>query len=311
MIKKHAYHTDFDKIAEDYNFLNTATFDDYATLNKELRQLWAANETDDKIKVTKKQIESSDGYMCDIQIIEPLPVIENAPCLLFYHAGAFLMTGMAQHIAITRKYALEAQCKVIYIDYRLLPEYPFPAALNDCYALLEYASSHADELGIDANRIAIYGDSAGGCMSAAVTQMARDKKGPSVVGQMLVFPTVDARMNTESMKFFIDSPIWNSKLSIGMWDEYMRNGDFGTPQYVSPVKAKSFKDLPKAYIETAEFDCLKDEGYNYAMALKDAGVEVTLNESKGTIHCYDANLDSDVTKDNMNKRISFLKEILK
>ncbi|WP_086348032.1 alpha/beta hydrolase [Candidatus Enterococcus clewellii] len=312
MIKKHDYHPDFDKISEEYAFLNTATIEDYAALNVELRKLWAANESDDEVKITKTQFESSDGYMCDIQIIEPHTLVDtkDAPCLLYYHAGAFLMTGMAHHIGLLREYALKIPCKVIYVDYRLLPEHPFPAALTDCYSLLEWAVKNAETLGIDTNRIAIGGDSAGGCMTAAVAQMARDKNGPSIVGQMMCFPTTDARMNTESMKAFTDTPIWNSTLSDSMWALYLKNGDFGTPQYVSPVEAESFENLPKAYMETAEFDCLRDEGRNYALAMKEAGVPVQLNETKRTIHCYDAEPNSSLTQENIAKRIDFLKSVL-
>lgn len=312
MIKKHDYHPDFDKISEEYAFLNTATLDDYASLNVELRKLWAANESDNEVKITKTQFESSDGYMCDIQIIEPqtLVNVKDAPCLLYYHAGAFLMTGMAHHIGLLRDYALSIPCKVIYIDYRLLPEHPFPAALTDCYSLLEWVSEHTDELGIDPERIAIGGDSAGGCMTAAVAQMARDKNGPAIVGQMMCFPTTDASMSTESMKAFTDTPIWNSTLSGTMWDIYLKNGDLGTPQYVSPLQADSLADLPQAYMETAEFDCLRDEGIAYAKAMEQAGVPVQLNETKRTIHCYDAETESNITHENIAKRIAFLKDVL-
>lgn len=312
MNKKYDYHPDFDFISEEYAFLNTATLDDYAVLNVDLRKLWAENKSDDTIKVTKTQFESADGYMCDIQIIEPrtLENQKNVPCLLYYHAGAFLMTGMAHHIGLLRDYALNIPCKVIYVDYRLLPEHPFPAALTDCYSLLEWAVKNADSLGIDPDRIAIGGDSAGGCMTAAVAQMARDKNGPSIVGQMMCFPTTDARMATESMKAFTDTPIWNSTLSHVMWDLYLKNGDFGTRQYVSPIEAESFENLPKAYMETAEFDCLRDEGRDYALALKEAGVPTQLNETKRTIHCYDAETNSTLTQENKAKRIDFLKSVL-
>lgn len=312
MIKKYDYHPDFDSISEQYDFLNSATLDDFAALNVELRQLWAENKSDNLVSVTKKKIQSADGYMCDIQMIEPhaLKDATNSPCLLFYHAGAFLITGMAHHIGLLRDYALSIPCKVIYIDYRLLPEHPFPAALTDCYSLLEWAAEHADELGIDRNRIAIGGDSAGGCMTAAVAQMARDKNGPAIVGQMMCFPTTDASMSTDSMKAFTDTPIWNSTLSGTMWDIYLKNGDLGTPHYVSPLQASSFADLPKAYMETAEFDCLRDEGIAYAEAMKQAGVSVELNETKGTIHCYDAETESSITHENIAKRVAFLKDVL-
>lgn len=312
MIKKYDYHSDFDSISEQYDFLNTATLDDFAALNVELRKLWSENNSDNLVSVTKKKIKSSDGYMCDIQIIEPhsLENTKDAPCLLFYHAGGFLITGMAHHIGLLRDYALSTPCKVIYIDYRLLPEHPFPAALTDCYSLLEWASEHADELRIDPERIAIGGDSAGGCMTAAVAQMARDKNGPSITGQMICFPTTDADMATESMIAFTDTPIWNSVLSKGMWPLYLKNGDLGTPQYVSPIKTASFENLPKAYMETAEFDCLRDEGIAYAKSMAKAGVPVQLNETKRTIHCYDAETESTITKENIAKRIDFLKSVL-
>ncbi|MGC6767470.1 alpha/beta hydrolase [Enterococcus sp. LJL128] len=310
MKKTHNYHSDFDQLSEQYAFLNTATLEDFAELNVDLRKAWAANDSDEEVKVTKTQIKSSDGYLCDIQIIEPVGLKTPAPCLLFYHAGGFLITGMAHHIDLIREYALKVQCKVIYIDYRLIPEHPFPAASNDCYALLEWAYENSEKLEIDPKRIAIGGDSAGGCMTAVVAQMARDKNGPALAGQMMIFPTTDAAMSTKSAQEFVDTPIWNSNLSKMMWPLYSKNGDFGTPQYLSPMQAESFENLPKAYMETAEFDCLRDEGIAYAQALKNAGVPTILNETKRTVHCYDAEPNSSITKENIAKRIDFLKSIL-
>ena len=308
MVNKYKVHPDFYEACENMDFLNHATPEVFAGMNEELRKLWAANESDERVKVIKTRIAGYEGGVVDVQIIEPAGNQDELPAFIFFHAGAFLITGMAHHIGLLKEYATAANCKVFYIDYRLLPEHVYPTALYDCYALLEWVHKNAAELKIDRKRIVVGGDSAGGNLTAGVCLMARDRKGPAISAQMLMFPTTDARQGTDSMKAFTDTPVWNSVLSNMMWSMFFKNGDFGIRQYVSVVEADSYQNLPEAYVETAEFDCLRDEGVAYARLLEAAGIPVLLNETRQTMHCYDM-VDCPVTRANMAIRLDFLRRI--
>lgn len=311
MKNKYNIHSDFIKMGHKLGFLNQATPAVYEIINKHLRELWEKNNTDEIVKITKNQIISYDGKLIPIQIIEPLPILNQAPCLIFYHAGGFVVTGMEHHIHLTRQYALLAQCKVIYIDYRLLPGYAFPTPLYDAYSLLEWVTDHAGEIGIDIDRIILCGDGVGGNLAAGVSLLSRDRTGPKVAGQMMIFPVIDARQTTESMKIFTDTPIWNSNLNQLMWDVYLKNKAVEMRAYTSLMEIDTLAKSPPTFIETAEFDCLRDEAVAYAQKLQYASVPVTLHQTQQTIHSYDMIENNPITQSSMNKRIAFLKSIFK
>ena len=175
---------------------------------------------------------------------------------------------------------------MVLVDYRLAPKYAFPVGVEDCYAAFKWVYQHADKLEIDKNLIAIGGDSAGGALCAAVTQMARDYKAPKICFQMLVYPVTDARQITETIKKYVDTPLWDSIENNKMWKMYLKDGDFNLRAYASPMEATSFMDLPDAYVEVSEFDCLRDEGILYAEALEKSGCRVKLNKTVGTYYTW-------------------------
>ena len=177
------------------------------------------------------------------------------------------------------------------------------------YAAMCWAYDNADLLGIDTARIGIGGDSAGSTLAVGVCMMARDRKHPvRFAFQMLPYPFLDMRNNSESCKKFTDTPMWNSALSSRIAP--MTKVDRNDPSYVyySPVEAESFEGLPPAYIETAEFDCLHDDGILYAKKLREAGIEVTLNETKGTMHGFDIVQNVETTRAAVKARIEFMQE---
>ena len=218
---------------------------------------------------------------------------------------------LGYHYSNAMGYAKEVGCKVVFPLYRLAPGHPFPAFYEDCYAVFRWAYDHADDLGIDVNRIGIGGDSAGATLAVGVCMMARERNHPVKFRfQMLPYPYLDARNESESCKRFTDTPMWNSTLShkIGPMTKVSRDD----PDYVlySPVEADSFEGMPPAYIETAEFDCLHDDGILYAKLLEEAGIEVTLNETKGTMHGFDIAVKAPTTLKAMERRIDFLKRMI-
>lgn len=273
------------------------------------KPIWDEHVSDDEFKITKHRIASFDDYKIPIHLIEPHDLPSKAPCLLYFHGGSFMAPAVEYHKRLMHEYAQKTPCKVLYVDYRLAPQFPFPFGFNDCYACLEWASKNADELQIDANRIAVGGDSSGGTLAAAVAQKARDHNGPHVCFQMLIYPATDSRQNTQSIKKFTETPVWNSRLNALMWQLYLPIQPKEDSAYASPMQAKSFSDLPAAYVEIAQFDPLHDEGKNYAQALKDADVPVEFYETKGTVHAFDILGNTKVTQKSLLKRVNALRAV--
>ncbi|WP_310601531.1 alpha/beta hydrolase [Anaerosporobacter sp.] len=310
MTNKYPIHPDFEAIGK---ILEPVLAGDQVVTQAMIEQFfteWNNNTSDEEIKVTKMSIPSYDDVQIDLQIMEPQTISDQpAPCLVYYHGGGFILPINPFQLALLREYILGTGCKVVCVDYRLAPAVAFPVPVEDCYQTLLWTYQNATSLGIDKQKIVLAGDSAGGSFAAAVSLMARDKNGPKTAGQMLIYPTTDARLETESMKTFIDTPVWNAPATDMVYKLYMRDGDQGLRAYSSPLEADSFADLPQAYVEVTEFDCLRDEGILYAEALQKAGVATILNKTKGTVHAYDYALENELTKEGLSHRIQFLKQI--
>ena len=222
-----------------------------------------------------------------------------------------MLEAAGYHYANALRYAKEVGCRVVFPLYRLAPKHPFPTFFEDCYSAFAWTCDHAGELGIDIDHIGIGGDSAGSTLAVGVCLMARQRSHPVRFRfQMLPYPFLDARNESESCKRFTDTPMWNSSLSDRIGP--MTKVDKNAPNYVwySPVEAESFEGLPPAYIETAEFDCLHDDGILYAELLRKAGIEVILNETKGTMHGFDIATKAPTTLAAMSKRIDFMKRMI-
>lgn len=279
---------------------------------RESQAMWDNLESDNEIKITKVTIKGKDNIELTAKIFEPYNIKKKAPCLVYYHGGGFLVGPSIYQMRNVREYALRARCKVVFVDYRLAPQNPYPAAVEDCYSTLLWVAKNAKNIGINKSKIAVGGDSAGGNLAAAICQVARDRKGPHICFQMLIYPLTDYGVNDESMRTFVDTPIWNSELNKVMWQAYLKDGyDEKKTRYAAPLLAKSLKRLPNAYIETAEFDCLRDQGKNYAEALKDAHVKVKYVATKGTIHAFDMEADSNIVRACLNMRVKALKKAFK
>ena len=264
---------------------------------------------DKALDVKRYEIESYDGENIECFLMSPKGIKEDAPCLIYIHGGGFVLSAAGYHYKNAMRYAKEVGCKVVFVNYRLAPQNPHPVFFEDCYAAMCWAYENAAKLGIDSSRIGIGGDSAGSTLAVGVCMMARDRKHPvKFAFQMLPYPFLDGRNNSESCKKFTDTPMWNSKLSERIAP--MIKVDKSRPDYIysSPVEAESFECLPPAYIETAEFDCLHDDGILYAGKLRSAGIEVVLNETKGTMHGFDIMQNATATKMALKERIAFMKK---
>ena len=257
---------------------------------------------------TKMTIPGYRYRTIDVITYKPKNIEPGAPCLVYFHGGAFALKAAPAHKTLLCEYSIKTPCKVVFVDYRLAPKHPFPIGVEDCYAAVEWVYKSAELLGIDRNHIAVGGDSAGGALAAGVCLMARERKAPRICFQMLIYPVTDARQNTRSIKEYIDTPIWNSKLNEKMWQMYLKN-EFKCPrEYASPAEASNLENLPDAYVEVAEYDCLRDEGINYAKALYKSGSEVELNLTKGAVHGFDIALKSEVVRKCIIKRTDALRK---
>lgn len=265
-------------------------------------------KSDDKVTVTKRKTPGYEGAMLTTYVIEPKEIREPLPCLVFFHGGGFMLKASGAHYQLAKEYAFRTPCKVIYVDYRLAPKYQFPIPVEDCFATYKWTLEHAEELKIDKNRIAIGGDSAGGNLSAAVTLMIRDRGLQLPCFEMLIYPVTDRRMITQSMSEYVDTPVWDAKLSKIMWECYLGKQQLEHEEYASPVEALSFEGFPSTYIEVAEFDSLRDEGILLHDKLKQAGISVELHEIKNACHGFETAIDSSVTKTAMERRITRLQE---
>jgi acetyl esterase len=239
----------------------------------------------------------------------PVGISEPAPCLVYFHGGGFAISASPHHFQMARTYALNAKCKVLFVDYRLAPKHPFPAAPEDCYAAYTWLLEHAGEYSVDTSRIAVGGDSAGGQLATVVCLMARDRGQRVPCGQMMIYPVTGRNMVTESMKMFTDTPLCNSRDIEKYFSFYIEDPINEKSVYASPIHAESLEGLPPAYIETAEFDCLRDEGILYADRLREVGISVTLNNTLGTIHGFDIARESAIVKGCVTQRVSFLLEL--
>ena len=228
------------------------------------------------------------GPAGDIPIRIYTPVAAGSgglPALVYFHGGGWVIGDLETHDALCRTLANESGCKVIAVDYRLAPEHAFPAAAEDALAAVAWVEANATSIGVDATRIAVAGDSAGGNLAAVVSQLARDARGPRISFQMLIYPVTDTNVDTRSYRDFGSGYFLERDSMIWFFNHYLGEGNREDPR-VAPLKAASLAGLPPAYVVTAGFDVLRDEGRAYAEALREAGVAVEYLNYEGMIHGF-------------------------
>ena len=212
---------------------------------------------------------------------------EKMPVIIYFHGGGWVLGNIDTCDRIARSFAKKAGSIVISVNYSLAPERVFPAAVNDAYTALQWAVRNAGTFGGDPARLAVAGDSAGGNLSAAVSLMARDKRGPKIKYQILLYPIIDiSNMETQSYNNFAAGFFLSKKMMQWFCAQYLPDKKDWQNPYASPLLAKSHKNLPSAIIITAQFDPLRDEGETYAEKLKQAGVSVKHKRYDGMIHGF-------------------------
>lgn len=220
-----------------------------------------------------------------VRLYRPDAMAAGSPALYWIHGGGMVLGSVEMNDADCAMWAADLECLVASVEYRLAPEYPFPAPMHDCFAGLSWLAANAADLDVDADRIAIGGASAGGGLAAGLALMARDRRGPSICFQFLVYPMLDHRNDRPSSQAITDFRVWNRDANRAGWDAYLGATDRGAvPPYASPSMAEDLSGLPPAYINVGQFDMFVDEDIAYAQALLRAGVDCELHVYPGAFH---------------------------
>lgn len=303
------------EIAAALPYLPDLPGDDPLAIRAAMSDLIAALPAPDAtgLRVEEREIPGRDGDPA-VRIRIYWPDRRSAPAAVYsVHGGGFVAGDLDTEHGSNVVLARELGVVVVSVDYRLAPETPFPGGLEDVYAGLIWMAENADELGIDAQRIAIHGVSAGGGLCAALALLARDRGGPHIAFQFLSVPELDDRLATASMTDFIDTPLWSRPRAIVSWDCYLGAGRAGTddvPIYAAPARATDLAGLPPAYVAVMHFDPLRDEGLAYAVAMLAAGVSVELHLFPGTFHGSMLIQDAAISKREQAEKIVVLRQAL-
>ncbi|KMQ61590.1 carboxylesterase [Chryseobacterium angstadtii] len=208
--------------------------------------------------------------------------VRKSSAIIYIHGGWFIAGGFETHDAVVRKLANKTGSAVIFIDYRLAPEHPFPAGLNDCVDTVNWVLENAEFLDIDKNRIGLIGDSAGGALATSVSTQV----GEFLKFQTLIYPAADNRFNTDSWKTYENGPVLNKEGGIQAWKWYHPEGEITPDPLAVPILIKDFKNTPPTLVLIAEHDPLSDEGEELAQHMKNAGIPVDISFYKDMVHGF-------------------------
>ena len=226
------------------------------------------------------------GGAIPVRFYRPRGAPSPSPCVVYLHGGAFIKGSLDSGDSIAWGVADHTGVVVMSVDYRLAPEHPFPAGVEDCYPAIRYLAEHGARHGIDPSRLAVWGDSAGGNMAAAVCLMARDRGGPKILAQALNYPCLTDDLSAEAYVRLADAPGVRTKVIDDAWSLYLGSRRPTDDGYAAPLKAKDVSRLPPAHVHYAEYDCLADDARHYASRLKRAGGVVALRCADRMIHGY-------------------------
>ena len=244
---------------------------------------------DERTTMEKLEVPRGEPRGIPVRVFRPRDAAGFLPVLVWIHGGAYVVGSASQDDLICSELAVRTGAVVVSVDYRLAPEDPYPAALDDCYAATCWAAAGGVE-STDPTRLALAGASAGAGLAAAVALYARDHGGPPIAFQLLLYPFLDDRRDTPSHRAGRDAPLFTTTDAEHGWRHYLRGLNDGdrVPPYASPARAVALAGLPPAYVLAAGMDCLRDEAVNYAMAMARAGVAVELHLVPAVPHGFDA-----------------------
>jgi len=235
----------------------------------------------------------SSDHDPSVRVYSPPTTRAGRTCIYWIHGGGYIIGSGLTPDARLNRWVEELDCVVVSIDYRLAPEHPYPAPLDDCYSGLVWTAAHADELGIDPARIVVAGASAGGGLAAGLSLLARDRGEVAVAYQLLAYPMIDDRMTSVSSEI-VDAPVWSRDANRLGWRSYLGRepGGDDVPAYAAPARATDLAGLPPAWIGVGSIDVFRDEDIDYAARLLHAGVSTELHVYPGAPHGFDMLLPS-------------------
>jgi len=239
------------------------------------------------IDVSKRTIEQ-DGISVPLTIVRPQGTSGILPVFMFFHGGGWILGDFPTHQRLVRDLVVQSGAVAVFVDYTPSPEARYPVAINQAYAATKWVAAHGNEIGVDGSRLAVVGNSVGGNMAAVVSLMAKDKGGPAIRFQGLMWPVTDANFNTGSYVAYQKDHFLTRAMMQWFWNAYTTSAADRAQIYASPLRASEaqLQGLPPALIQVAQFDVLRDEGEAYGRMLDAAGVDATTTRYNGTIHDF-------------------------
>lgn len=258
---------------------------------------------------------STDDVTVPIRIYRPRDG-DHLPALMYFFGGGWTLGTLETCDAVCRRLANRGRFAVVAVAYRLAPEHKFPSAVDDCFAATTWVATRGSNVNLDRKRVAVGGDSAGGNLAAAVALAARDRGGPTLAFQVLIYPVTDYMADTESMRNHVDPYLFNRLSMQWYWDNYLESSSGLIHSYAAPLREEDLRGLPPGLVITAEFDPLHDEGEAYARSMLEAGVSVELTRYEGMAHGFftalgeldEARVAADQVADRLKREFESAKE---
>jgi len=239
------------------------------------------------IDVMEKTI-TQDGLTVKLYVVRPAGVDEELPAFMFFHGGGWVLGDFPTHKRLVRDLVVHSGMAAVFVEYTPSPEAKYPVAITEAYVATKWVAENGADINVNGKKLAVVGNSVGGNMAAVVALMAKEKKGPEIQFQVLLWPVTDASFDTDSYHQYANERFLTRNMMIWFWDNYTTDDNARQDIFASPLRASldQLKGLPPALVQTAENDVLRDEGEAYARKMNQAGVPVTLIRCLGMIHDY-------------------------
>ena len=274
-------------LRDDFSKMQPRDFTDVEGVRRALTIAPSDLPTDPRVTVENVMIINGGVPDLRVRIYRPTTKSKEYPAILWTHGGGHIVGSPELYESLLLKMTRELDCIIVAPDYRLAPENPYPADVNDCYAALKWMTNHRkSRLPIDKDRVAVVGDSAGGGLAVAVAMKARDEKGPAICFDMPLYPQLDCTDETESSYQILDHRVWNRDANEFAWRAYLGDDRAKVEPYASPARAENLSGMPPTYIMIGTLDMFRDETIDYAQRLMSAGVPVELHVIPGATHAF-------------------------